>query len=90
MDIPGDPELCEVMSSVMRAALKNARMYLIANGLNEVSIAYSQIGKNESYAGVNVWTAEFTVAGQMTDRWLVSEELIPGNVTYQISCERNI
>lgn len=90
MDLPGDPELCEVMSSVMRAALKNARMYLIANGLNEVAIAYSQIGKNESYGAVNVWTAEFTVSGLMTDRWLVSDALIPGNMTYEISCERNL
>jgi hypothetical protein len=90
MDIPGDPELCEVMSSIMRATLKNARLYLMENGLNEVNVAYSPIGRNESYGGVNVWTAEFTISGQMSDRWIVSEALLPDQMTLELNCRRGI
>lgn len=90
MDIPGDPELCEILSSVMRAALKNARMYLIANGLNEVSIAYTPIGKNESFAGINVWTAQFTINAVMTDRWIMNESLLPDQMQLTLQCERGI
>jgi hypothetical protein len=90
MDVPGDPELCEMMSSVMRAALKNARMYLIANGLNEVSIAYSPIGKNESYGGVNVWTAQFTLNAVMTDRWIMNESVLPEYMRLVMECERGV
>lgn len=88
LDMPGDPELCEVMSSVMRAILKNARMYLIANGLNEVTLGYSPIGRNESYSGLNVWTAEFTISGQMTDRWLMSEQSLSDKMTYEVEYKR--
>jgi hypothetical protein len=90
MDIPGDPELAEVMSSVMRTALKNARMYLIQNGLNEVSLSYSSVGRNDSYGGVNVWTTEFTISGQLTDRWIMGESALPDQMTYEFSCERNV
>lgn len=90
MDVPGDPEICEVMSSIMRATLKNARLYLMENGLNEVNVAYSQIGRNESYGGVNVWTGEFTISGQMTDRWIVNEALLPDQMTYEITCQRSV
>jgi hypothetical protein len=90
MDIPGDPELAEVMSSVMRAALKNARLYLMQHGLNEVSLSYSPVGRNESYSGVNVWTTEFTISGKMTDRWIINESALPDQMNYEIECARGV
>lgn len=73
MDVAGDPELCDVMNSVMRHAIKQSRLLLMAYGFNKPTARYSQIAKNTSYQGENVWTAEFSISGEMTDEWVLSD-----------------
>jgi hypothetical protein len=73
MDVAGDPELCDVMNSVMRHAIKQSRLLLASYGFNTPTSKYSQIARNTSYAGENVWTAEFSISGAFTDEWVLAD-----------------
>ena len=72
LDVPGDPEACEVVSCIMRNILKHSRLVLDVYGINAPSFSYTAIGKNESYTGQNVWTVEFAISALMTDQWILA------------------
>lgn len=72
LDVPGDPEACEVVSCILRNILKHSRLILDVYGINAPTFGYSAMGKNESYVGQNVWTVEFTISALMTDQWILS------------------
>lgn len=93
LDVPGDPEYCEIVSCLIRYILKSSRLALLHNGLNNPTISYSAIGKNSDYDGQNVWTMEFTIRAEITDEWILKKEAIVDKMELeQITCkiERNV
>lgn len=71
MDVAGDPELGEILSCLMRYILKQSRMHLINNGLNNCTFSHSSIMRNDNYEGTNVWSTEYTITGKLTDQWIL-------------------
>lgn len=90
LDVPGDPEACDVFSCIVRHALKQSRMVLADNGFNVATFRYTPIAKNESYVGQTVWTTEFSINGLMTDEWVMNEALMPDRLTVRVVCDRNL
>jgi len=89
VDVAGDPELCELLSQIVRYILKQSRLSLISNGLNEISFKYSPIQKNNSMEQ-NVWTSQHTVTGDLTDQWLMGREQITDRIELLNNCHEEI
>ena len=79
MDIPGEPELSEALSCVMRSILKRSRLILSEYGLNNITFSYNSLARNSSYEPQAVWTSEYTLTAEMTDQWIVADTTPPDN-----------
>jgi hypothetical protein len=80
MDIAGEPEMCEMLSLVIRYILKQSRFDLMSNGLNEIKFGYSAIMQNATYKQP-AWTTVFTIRGKLTDQWILTENISPDSMS---------
>jgi len=86
MDVAGEPEMCEMLSCVMRYILKQSRLDLIENGMNELVFSYSSMMRNEQY-GQPAWTMQFTIQGKLTDEWIMAESYSPDRMQLLTPCD---
>jgi|WetSurMetagenome_2_1015567.scaffolds.fasta_scaffold34180_2 hypothetical protein len=86
MDVAGEPEMCEMLSCVMRYVLKQSRLDLMNNGMNEINFGYSSIMRNELY-GQPAWTMQFTIQGKLTDEWILTESYSPDKMKLITPCD---
>jgi hypothetical protein len=86
MDVAGDPEMCEMLSLIMRYILKQSRLDLMNNGLNEIVFSYSPIMRNEQY-GHPAWSMQFNISGKLTDQWILTESEVPDKMKLITPCD---
>lgn len=87
LTIAGDPEICEMVSCVLRYILKQSRIGLADIGLNEATFQHGSLSRYEVHEGANVWQTEFVITGLLTDRWIISESLPPDRFNLAIDAE---
>lgn len=87
LTIAGDPEICEMVSCVLRYILKQSRLGLADVGLNEATFQHGSLSRYEVHEGSNVWQTEFVITGLLTDRWIISESLPPDRFNLAIDAE---
>jgi hypothetical protein len=85
VDVSGDPELGEMVSCLVRYLLKQARMRLMAWGLNTPTLSHSSIMRNDNYGGTNVWSSEFVITGKLTDEWILIEHRNPDKLLLSVT-----
>jgi hypothetical protein len=73
VSLSGDPELSELISSVIRYLLKQSRMYLIQNGLEDISFSHTAISRSADFPESNVWITQHAINGSLQDRWIITE-----------------
>lgn len=73
MNIAGDPELAELISCVLRYLLKQSRMYLLKNGMEDISFSHSALNRNADFPESNVWLTQHTINGALQDQWIITE-----------------
>ena len=73
VSLAGDPELSELISCIIRYLLKQSRIYLIENGLNDISFMHSSINRSGDFPESNVWITQHTINGSLQDQWIITE-----------------
>lgn len=71
--IPGDPEHCEMVSTVIRYLLKQARLFLERRGMHEVTTTHGALSRSADFDESQVWVVEFSLEGKIHDQWIISE-----------------
>lgn len=78
LTIQGDPELCEMVSCIVRYLLKQSRLFLANNGLYNSTFGHGPLSRNADFEESTVWSMEFTISGEQQDRWIMTEST-PGD-----------
>lgn len=73
LTIQGDPELAEMVSTIIRYLLKQAHLYLESRGLYESRMSHSALSRSADFDESQVWTVEFGINGTLQDMWIMSE-----------------
>lgn len=73
LTVQGDPELCEMLSTVIRYLLKQSRLVLESNGLYEVDFAHSALSRSSDYEESQVWVVQYTISGELQDAWIMNK-----------------
>jgi hypothetical protein len=73
LTVQGDPELCEMLSTVVRYILKQSRLVLESNGLYEVDFSHSALSRSMDYDESQAWVVQFTISGELQDSWIMNK-----------------
>lgn len=73
VNIAGDPELAELISCVIRYLLKQSRLYLIHNGMEDISFSHSALSRSADFPESNVWITQHTINGSLQEQWIITE-----------------
>jgi len=73
LNIAGDPELAETISCVLRYLLKQSRMYLMNNGMEEVTFSHSALSRSVDFPESNVWITQHSINGSLQEQWIITE-----------------
>lgn len=73
LQVSGEPELAEMLSTVVRYILKQSRLRLEQNGLYETRMQHSALAQSRDYEDSQVWNVEFSISGSLHDTWVLIE-----------------
>jgi len=73
LTIDGDPEIADMISTIIRYLLKQAHLFLETNGLYETTMTHSALSKSSDFDESQVWAVEFSISGLLHDQWIMSE-----------------
>lgn len=89
VSVPGEPELCEMVSTVIRYLLKQARLFLESHGLYEVVTTHGALSISQDFPETQVYVMEFSLEGKLQDQWVLSDFKNPDNfVIEKLSIEQ--
>jgi len=73
VNVAGDPELSELISCIIRFLLKQSRIYLIENGMEDVTFSHSALSRSADFPESNVWITQHTINGSLQEQWIITE-----------------
>jgi len=85
LTVAGDPELCEMLSTIVRYCLKQSRLALANSGLENSTFHHGALARSADHDEQNIWVMEFMIRGSLIDQWIISESQAPDRHSLEVS-----